>query len=277
MNLGEAHDVLERLCLSLQVAALKADESVRQRVVLVLAVHVLLYYLHEVGQRHHGATHHEVVLRLLFFARKLFSHHVLQSDSLRHLVHHANLLARAVDELELAIGEHNGERNAREAAARAEVEHLSAFAEANLMSDGERVEHVMLVEVVHILARDDVNLAVPVLVESLQCSELLALSVAQIREVFQYQFHFPIVRCMFFVVFCLVHYASRRFFAVFSLYGASVLLTELAVDVSQFASAEDIVVVHIVHVDAFAVAVAESAERFFHNLHTLVYGSVLYK
>ena len=82
---------------------------------------------------------------------------------------------------------------------------------------------------------------------------------------------------MFFVVFCLVHYASRRFFAVFSLYGASVLLTELAVDVSQFASAEDIVVVHIVHVDAFAVSVAESAERFFHNLHTLVHGSVLYK
>ena len=52
-----------------------------------------------------------------------------QSDGGCHFVHHLYLLACAVDEFELHVGEHYGERYARKAAAGAEVEHLAAVAE----------------------------------------------------------------------------------------------------------------------------------------------------
>ena len=189
MYLGEAHNLLERLGLGLQIAALQTDESVWQGVVLVLMRDVLLNNLHEVGQGHHGTAHHEVVLCLLLLARQLLSHNVLQSDGLCHLVHHADLLARAVDHLKLALRKHYCQGNAGEASARAKVENARAVAELNLVGYGKRVQHMVLIEVVHVLTRDHVNLAVPVLVQLLELGKLRALRVGQIGEIFQYQFH----------------------------------------------------------------------------------------
>ena len=54
----------------------------------------------------------------------MFSHQVLKSDSVSHLIAHLNLLAGAVDEFELALREEDGERDARETTAASEVENL---------------------------------------------------------------------------------------------------------------------------------------------------------
>ena len=52
---------------------------------------------------------------------------------------------------------------------------------------GERVEHMVLIEVADVLARDDVDLRVPVGIEVVQRRELLLLTPGQVREIFNYQ------------------------------------------------------------------------------------------
>ena len=49
------------------------------------------------------------------------------------------------------------------------------------------------VEVLDILARDDIYLAVPVVVEVVECSELLFLLVAEVWEILCYAFHYFII------------------------------------------------------------------------------------
>ena len=87
-----------------------------------------------------------------------------------------NLLADGIDEMELGLREHDGKGDTREAAARAEVHDAGARLEANHFGNGERVQDMMLVEVVDILARDDVYLAVPVAVERIEGGELFLLA-----------------------------------------------------------------------------------------------------
>ena len=69
------------------------------------------------------------------------------------------------------------------------VENRSAGTETDGLGNGQRVEHVVIVEVVNVFARDDVNLFVPVAIEGVEGLELLALGVADVWEILADEFH----------------------------------------------------------------------------------------
>ena len=56
------------------------------------------------------------------------------------------------------------------------------------------MEHVVLVEVVDILSRDDVDLRVPVMIQVIKGRKLSLLLLSNIRKIFCYQFdHFCLI------------------------------------------------------------------------------------
>ena len=176
-------DVPEGVYLCLQVAAFEAEDAVGQGILLLLG-DVLPDNPDEIGQRHDGTAHHKVVVALLVFTTQVRRLTVLQSDGITDFLSDTDLLARAVDELELAFGEENGQRNAREPAASAEIENRGARTEIDDLGDGHRVKHVVLIEVVDVLAGDDIDLVVPVTVEGIECFYLAQLLWRQVGKVF---------------------------------------------------------------------------------------------
>lgn len=151
----------ERLRLLLQFATLKADEPIGQPIEL-LAADGFADYLYKVGQRHYGSRHNEVELLLHLLGPTPLRRHILQSQSTRNLLAYAYLLADGVNQMELNLRKHNGKRNARKATARAEVHDARAGLETNQFGNGKAMQDMVLVEVVDVLARDDIYLAVPV-------------------------------------------------------------------------------------------------------------------
>ena len=145
---------------------------------------ILLNDLHEVWQGHDCTTDHEVVETFFVFTTQMGRLAVLQSDGIADLLSHANFLARAVDELELAVGKENGQRDAGETTARAEIEDLTAWTETDDLGYRHRVKHVVLVEVVDVFAGDDIDFLVPVAIERIEGVNLLALLWREVGEVF---------------------------------------------------------------------------------------------
>ena len=170
------------LQLGLQVAALKAENTIGKGVAGRLR-DVFAHKLYKVGQGHYGTANDEVVLILLVLATQMSGGAVLKTDGIAHLLSHANLLSRTVDKLELALWEENREGHTRESAACAEVENAGSWAEIDNLGYGQRVEYMMLVELVDILARNDINLSVPIAIELAKCGKLLQLYIGKIREV----------------------------------------------------------------------------------------------
>ena len=174
--------------LFLQVAAFQTDQAVWQGV-LTLLLEILLDNLHQVGQLHHGTAHHEIILSLLVLATQMFSHEILQPDGRSHLVADTDLLAGSVDELELALREEDGERDARESATATEVEDFCAWAEIDGLGNGHGVKHVVLVEVVDVFAADDIDFVVPVAIQLVDGCDLLLLLIGEMSEIFLYDVH----------------------------------------------------------------------------------------
>src|SRR3712207_4921861 len=101
------YNLLKGLKFVVELAALKADEAVGSGVML-RGGEVLTHNLHQVGQWHDGSAHHEVELSTFLFASQMLGLYVLQAYGLGHFSGHPYLLARAIDELKLAFGEHDG-------------------------------------------------------------------------------------------------------------------------------------------------------------------------
>ena len=114
---------------------------------------------------------------------------ILQSEGVSHFRRNANLLARAVDESEMALGKQYGEWYPGETASRAEVENLRAWLESQCLADGKRVYNMMLLEIADVLARYDIYLRIPVFVQRLKHAELFFLRLRQQREIFFYFCH----------------------------------------------------------------------------------------
>jgi hypothetical protein len=111
---------------------------------------------------------------------------VSKANGLTYLLGHADFLARTVDEVELTIREENGEGDAGESATRAEVEDTGAWTETDHLGDGERVKHMVLIELVDVLAGYDVDLSVPFVVKGVKGLYLFPLTVAEVRKVMLY-------------------------------------------------------------------------------------------
>ena len=115
-QVSEVGAAFQRIGFTFQLAPLQANQSVRQGV-LLLGGDVLADNLDQVGQRHHGTAYYEVELALLLLSPLVGGSYVLQSDSLRYLASHAHLLADAIYQVEMHLGEEDGQGNAGEAAA----------------------------------------------------------------------------------------------------------------------------------------------------------------
>lgn len=117
--------------------------------------------LAEVGD---GTRDDEVVVAFDLLGAYLLGAHVLELEAFGNVLHHLDFLAYRVDEVEVGVWEHDGEGYAGKAAAGAHVENVGHGLEGLHLGDGEAVEDVVLVEVAHVLAGDDVDLGIPVLV-----------------------------------------------------------------------------------------------------------------
>ena len=146
-----------------QIAALQTQKSVRQSVLSFL-LKVFLDNLHQVRKLHYRTAYYEVVLAFFVLSAQMFSLEILQIDCRSHLVADSYFLARSIYQLELAFREEDGERNARETSAAAEIENLRARTEIDGLGYCQRMEHVVLVQIIDVLAADDIDLAVPVAV-----------------------------------------------------------------------------------------------------------------
>ena len=146
-----------------QITALQAQKSVRQSV-LPLLLKVFLDNLHQVRKLHYRTAYHEIVLAFFVLSAQVFSLEILQIDCRSHLVADSDFLARSIYQLELAFREEDGERNARETSTAAEIENLRARTEIDGFGYCQRMEHVVLVQIIDVLAADDIDLAVPVAV-----------------------------------------------------------------------------------------------------------------
>ena len=168
------NDIPERLCLCLQIAAFEAEYAVGKGV-LVLLGDVFLHDFDEVGQWHDSSADHKIVEAFFVFTTQMGGLAVLQSNSLAYFLSDTDFLSCTVDELELAVREEYGQRDAWETAARAEVEDSGAFAETDDLGDGHRMKYMVLVEIVDILAGDDVDFVIPIAIEGIEGFYLLML------------------------------------------------------------------------------------------------------
>ena len=82
----------------------------------------------------------------------------------------------------MAFGKQDGQGNAWETAARAHVHQGGAGTEANDFRYAQRMEHVVGVEVVDVLARDNVNLGIPFPIQGIELFKLAALFGREVRK-----------------------------------------------------------------------------------------------
>ena len=116
----------------------------------------------------HGAGNHIVVPFGKRFGPGAEGGEVGEAESLRNALYDLDFLADRVHGREMRLGEEDRQRNGREAAAAPHVEHPRSRGEGADLGDGERVQHVPQVKLVEILARDHVDLGVPVGVQCVQ-------------------------------------------------------------------------------------------------------------
>lgn len=146
-----------------EVAAFEVEDAVAEGVVVAVG-DFAAHPLGELAEVGHGTRDDEVVVAFDLLGAYLLGTHVLELEAFGNVLHHLDFLAYRVDEVEVGVGEHDGEGYAGEAAPGAHVEDVGHGLEGLHLGDGETVEDVVLVEVVHVFAGDDVDLGVPVLV-----------------------------------------------------------------------------------------------------------------
>ena len=185
-------DMTEGIRLGLQTAALEAQDAVGQGVgyciglcASLLADDVLADDLHKVGKGHDRTADHEIILAFLVLAPQVLGMAVAEADGLAHLLCHTDLLACAVDKLELAVREEYGEGDAWEASSCTEVENTGARTETDDFGYGEGVKYMVLIELVDVLAGYDVDFRIPFVVKCVKCLYLLLLTGGEVGEVFE--------------------------------------------------------------------------------------------
>ena len=167
---------------ALEVASFQTDESVGQGVAL-LAQDVLFDEAYELAGVHNGAAYDEVETAFFFHHVAMDGLDVLQADAFGYGAGYLDFLADAVHQVEPAFRAENGQWDAGKSAACAYVHDGGAGAETNHLGDAQTVQHVVGVEIVDVLAGDDVDLGIPFSIERIEGFELLFLRLGEFGEV----------------------------------------------------------------------------------------------
>ncbi len=85
--------------------------------------------------------------------------------------------------MELTVGEKYRQRNPRKPAAGSHVNHPRTRRETDHLRDPQRMQHVPLVQVLHVLPRHHIDLRVPLPVQLLQGREAVTLLLRQFGEI----------------------------------------------------------------------------------------------
>ncbi len=174
--------------LVFEFSALEAYKAIGHGVVLP-GGYVLAYEPDKVLQRHDGAGHDKVEVFADDLGACPLGGDVGQAYGMYDFVTDAYLLAYAVDEVKMYVGVHDGKWYTGKPAAASEVHDAAARHEANEPGYGKRVQDMVLVEVVDILAGDDVDPGVPVTIECVQLTKLCNLQWREAGEIFLYLLH----------------------------------------------------------------------------------------
>ena len=169
-----------------QVAALEVENAVGQRPFLSLFEPVP-DPADKFGHGRHGARNDVVESLRQGLDPHAAGREVRKPEARRNPFDHGYLLADGVRSRETGLRKEDRQRHRRESAAAPHVENPRSVAERADLGDGQRMQHVTQVELVEILARNDVDLRVPVGIEVVQRRELLLLTPGQVREIFNYQ------------------------------------------------------------------------------------------
>ena len=113
-------------------------------------------------ERHDGAADDEIESLTALADVAVLKGDIRQAEVVGDAAGDVDLLADAVDEMEMTVGIDGGERDAGEAAARAQIEdgraRLKVAPEAG---DRQRMKDVMQIQIVYVLAGNDVDLSIP--------------------------------------------------------------------------------------------------------------------
>ena len=174
--------------LGVEVTTFEVEDTVAEMVVLNVG-HFTPHPLAELAEVGDGTRDDEVEIALHLLGTDLFGTDVLQLQLLGHVLHHLDFLPYRVDKIKLGIGEHDGQGDAGEPAAGTHIEYLGHGFERLHLGDGKAVKDMVLVEVVHVFARDDIDFGVPVLIQRQKGGKLFLLPLGELWEVFVYQLY----------------------------------------------------------------------------------------
>lgn len=166
-----------------EVAAFEVKDAVWE-LVEAGALYFFADPVHELRELGDGAGDDEVHLAVNFFDAAVEGDGVGEAEAFDAVLHDFDFLADRVDEEEAGFGEGNGEGDAGETAAGADVDDGGVRLEGHDLGDGEGVENVALGEVFDVGARNEVYLAVPLCDELGVLGELCDLLRGEFGQVF---------------------------------------------------------------------------------------------
>ena len=110
--------------------------------------------------------------------------HILQPEFPSHF--HANLdfLTDTVHQMEMAVGEHDGEGDSRKSASRPQIHNLSAGFETSEFGNSQGMQYMMFIQIVDVFPGNDIDFSIPIMIEHIQLTELFCLFFRKFRKVF---------------------------------------------------------------------------------------------
>lgn len=147
----------------IDIASLETNKSGSVTVLAMAGrTDIFHYERDESVKRHDGATDDEIESLTALADVAMLKGDISEADVLGNATGDINLLADAVDEMEMTVGIDGGERDAGEAAASAQIEDGRARLEvAPEAGDRQRMKDVMQIQIVYVLTRNDIDLSIP--------------------------------------------------------------------------------------------------------------------
>ena len=150
-------------------------------------------------QRRHSARHSHIELTVLyFFCPSMPGGNIGKPYGVAYSLDDLYFFTDAVHQVEGGVGKENGQGDTGKAATRSNIDDLHVFFELECRGNAQGVQNMLFIQAVDVLAGDDIDLIVPVLVQLFQGGQLLQLPGREIVEITEDQFQ--VVRGFFHIV-----------------------------------------------------------------------------
>ncbi len=182
-NIPRADFFLEGSQFGGQVTPFEIENAIG-KVVVARGRYFSTHPLHKLREVGNSPGDDEIVFALYLLGSHLLGSDIGELQLVGHILHYLDFFPYGIDKMEFCIGEHDGQRDAGKTAASTYVEYLGHGAEGLHLSNGKAVEDMMLIEIVHVLARNDIDFGVPVTIKGQQGGKLFFLPLCKVWEIF---------------------------------------------------------------------------------------------